>query len=91
MPTLREQGIDAVYTNWRSVIGPPRMARQQVAYWEGVLAKGVQTEEWQKDLERNFWTANFLTGNAATKYVDRQGELFRNVFIELGMAKQESK
>ena len=89
--TLKEQGIASVYTNWRSVIGPKGMARPQLAFWEDALGKAVKTEEWQKDLERNFWTANFLTGNAATKYVDRQGELFRNVFIELGMAKQESK
>ena len=88
VPTLREQGIDGVYTNWRSVIGPPGMARRHVAYWEDVLATVVNTEEWKKDLERNFWTANFLTGTAAGKYVDQQGELFRNVFIELGMAKQ---
>ena len=89
VPTLREQGIDGVYTNWRSVIGPGGMARRHVAYWEDVLAAVVNTEEWKKDLERNFWTANFLTGTAAGKYVDQQGELFRNVFIELGMAKQD--
>jgi putative tricarboxylic transport membrane protein len=91
VPTLREQGIDGVYTNWRSVIGPKHMGRPQVAFWENALAQVVKTDEWQKDLERNFWTANFLTGAAAKKYVDEQGELFRKVFIELGMAKQETK
>lgn len=91
VPTLKEQGIDATYTNWRSVIGPRGMQRPQLAFWEEVLAKTVKTDEWHKDLERNFWTANFLTGAAAKKYVDEQGELFRNVFIELGMAKQEKK
>ena len=85
--TLKEQGIDGVYTNWRSVIGPKGMAHAHVAYWEDVLARVVQTDEWKKDLERNFWTANFLTGAAAKKYVDQQGELFKNVFVELGMAK----
>lgn len=87
VPTLKEQGIDGVYTNWRSVIGPKGMARTHVAYWEDVLAKAVKTDDWQKDLERNFWTDNFLTGNAARQYVDQQGELFRSVFIELGLAK----
>jgi putative tricarboxylic transport membrane protein len=87
-PTLKEQGIDGVYTNWRSVIGPPTLARPQVAYWEGVLAKAVQTDEWRRDLERNFWTANFLTGEPARRYVAQQGELFRAVFVELGLAKK---
>lgn len=87
-PTLKEQGVDAVYTNWRSVIGPRAMARPQVAYWEGVLAKAVQTDDWRKDLERNFWTANFLTGEPARQYVGQQGELFRSILMELGLAKK---
>lgn len=87
-PTLKEQGIDAVYTNWRSVIGPQGMARPQVAYWEGVLAKAVQSEDWRRDLERNFWNANFLTGEPARRYVEQQGDLFRSIFIELGLAKK---
>ena len=87
-PTLKEQGVDAVYTNWRSVIGPRDMARPQAAYWERVLAKAVATEEWKRDLERNFWTANFLTGEPARRYVAQQGELFRSIFIELGLAKK---
>ena len=86
-PTLKEQGIDGVYTNWCSVIGPPAMARPQTAYWEGVLAKAVETDEWKRDLERNFWTANFLTGEPARRYVAQQGELFRSIFVELGLAK----
>ena len=88
VPTLKEQGIDATYTNWRSVIGPKGMGRPQLAFWENALAQTVKTDDWQKDLERNFWTANFLTGDAAKKYVDEQGVLFRKVFIELGMAKE---
>jgi putative tricarboxylic transport membrane protein len=85
-PTLKEQGVDAVYTNWRSVIGPNGLARAQVAYWEGVLAKAVETDDWKRDLERNFWTANFLTGEPARRYVEQQGELFRAIFVELGLA-----
>lgn len=91
VPTLKEQGIDGVYTNWRSVIGPKHMGKPQLAFWEQALAQVVKTDEWQKDLDRNFWTANFLTGAAAKQYVDEQGVLFKNVFIELGMAKQEKK
>jgi putative tricarboxylic transport membrane protein len=89
--TLKEQGIDGVYTNWRSVIGPKVMAREYITYWEKVISAVVKSDEWQADLERNFWTANFLTGAAARQYVEQQGELFRQVFLELGMAKQAAK
>ena len=87
-PTLKEQGIDGVFTTWRSVIGPKGMAREQVAFWEDALAKVIKTDEWQKDLERNFWTSNFMTGNAVRQYIEQQGKLFREIFTELGMARQ---
>jgi putative tricarboxylic transport membrane protein len=86
-PTLREQGIDGIFTTWRSVVGPKAMAREQVAYWEDALAKVVQTDDWQKDLERNFWSANFMTGATVRRYVEEQDKLFREIFTELGMAK----
>ena len=86
-PTLREQGMDAVFTTWRSVIGPRGMGRPQIAFWERALAAAVATPEWQQDLARNYWTPNFTTGSAARQYVEEQGKLFRTIFSELGMAK----
>ena len=72
-----------------SVIGPKAMAREHVAYWEGVLSQVVKSDDWQKDLERNFWSANFMTGAAVRQYVEQQGKLFREIFTELGMAKPQ--
>jgi putative tricarboxylic transport membrane protein len=87
-PTLKEQGIDAVFTTWRSVIGPRGMARDRIAFWTNALAAVVKSDDWQQDLERNFWTPNFLTGDAARQYIENQGRLFREIFTELGMVKQ---
>ena len=87
-PTLKEQGIDGVFTTWRSVVGPKAMAREQVAYWEATLANVIKTDDWQKDLERNFWTSNFMTGATVRRYIEEQGKLFREIFSELGMNKR---
>lgn len=87
VPTLREQGIDATFTTWRSAIGPRGMARPQRTYWEETFAKIVKTDEWQKDMERNFWNANFLTGDAAQQFVVQQDKLYLQLFTELGMVK----
>jgi putative tricarboxylic transport membrane protein len=87
VPTLREQGLDAVFTTWRSVVGPRAMAPTHVAFWEDALVRVVRSDEWQRDLERNFWSLNFITGAAARSYVEQQGRLFREIFTELGMAK----
>lgn len=83
VPTLREQDIDGVYTNWRSVIGPPSMPREQVLFWEEALAAVTGSEEWQRDLARNFWTPNFLTGEPARRYVAEQARQFREIYSVL--------
>ena len=86
-PTFNELGTPAVMSNWRSVIGPKNMPREQVAYWEEAVAQAVRSDEWQKDLERNFWTANFLTGDAARRYMEQQAEQFRAIYGDLGLGK----
>ncbi|MBC7781613.1 MAG: tripartite tricarboxylate transporter substrate binding protein [Proteobacteria bacterium] len=87
VPTLREQGFDGVYTNWRSVIGPPNMPREQVMFWEETLAAVNRSDEWRRDLERNYWTENFLTGEPARKFVADQALQFRAIYGDLAPAK----
>jgi putative tricarboxylic transport membrane protein len=87
-PTFREQGFDAVFTNWRSVIGPKNMRPEHVAYWEGALARVVQSPEWQRDLERNFWTPNLITGADAFKFMERSSQQFRTLWAEIGTKNQ---
>ena len=86
-PTLRDQGIDAVFTTWRNAIAPKGVPRAQVMFWEDALAKAVKSEEWQKDLERNFWTANFMTGAPMHAFLDQQTVLYRKIFDALGLSK----
>jgi putative tricarboxylic transport membrane protein len=87
VPTLKEQGIDALFTTWRNVLGPNELSRAQVTFWEDALAKVVSSEAWSKELERNFWTPNFVTGERAAKYLERESVLYRKIFQEVGLAK----
>jgi putative tricarboxylic transport membrane protein len=91
VPTLKEQGIDAVFTTWRNVLGAKTVTRAQVAFWEDALARAMKSEEWRKDLERNFWTPNFVTGDRARKYLEQQTDLYQKIFLELGLTKQQSR
>jgi putative tricarboxylic transport membrane protein len=84
VPTLKEQGFDAVFTNWRSVIGPKNMRPEHIAYWERALAQVSQTADWKRDLERNYWTSNFLTGADAFRFIDNSSKQFRALWAEIG-------
>jgi tripartite-type tricarboxylate transporter receptor subunit TctC len=46
IPTLKEQGIDAVVDNCHH--GGARFAAQQTAYWDGIMRQMTQSPEWRK-------------------------------------------
>ena len=87
VPTLREQGVDAVVDNFRLVMGPPGMAPPQVAYWEQVLMRLSMAEEWKSDLERNVWENAYRNARDTRRYLDLQYGELKSVLAELGFAK----
>jgi putative tricarboxylic transport membrane protein len=87
VPTWKEQGYDAVVAQWRVLIGPKGMTPGMVAYWENVIRRVMETDEWKKELEENFWIANFQTGAETRKFLDRDYQDARTFMTELGLAK----
>lgn len=87
VPTWREQGYDAVVSNWRSVIGPKGMTAPQLAYWEQALKRITEADEWKKELEANFWTSEFSGSADLRKYMDRDNAQLRALLTDLGLTK----
>ena len=87
VPTWREQGFDAVVSNWRNVIGPKGMSDAQVTFWEEALRRMTEADEWKKELEANFWSSEFMRGAESRKAMERDYALLRTFLIELGLAK----
>ena len=87
VPTLREQGIDIVVSNWRGIVGARGLSAAQVAYWEDVFGKVVAAEEWMKSLEAQFWEGNFLRSREFAKYLENDYNQTRAVMTDLGLAK----
>jgi putative tricarboxylic transport membrane protein len=88
IPTWKEQGINVVFGGWRAIVGPKGMAAAQSAYWEGVLRKVTEMPEWKTDLERNFWSNDFVTGEQFRKDLAHDYAAMKTVLVELGLAKQ---
>lgn len=86
-PTWAEQGFPAVIDTWRGVIGPKGMNAEQIAFWEETLAKAVQTSEWQEELARNTWEANFLKSQQTRKLFEDDYAEYRTILTELGLKK----
>jgi len=87
VPTWREQGINAVVSNWRGVVGPRAMTPAATAYWEGVLRKAVATELWKQELEQLLITDEFLGSRDFRKYLDEEYGEIRALLTALELAR----
>lgn len=87
VPTLHEQGVNVVVSNWRVVIGPRGMTQGQIGFWEGALGRIVQSQEWKTELERSLWEAQHMNSGETRRYLDAQNAEFKAVLGDLGMAK----
>ncbi len=87
IPTWKEQGVDLVYGGWRAIMGPKGLTADQVAYWEGVLRKATETPEWQANLQKNYWSNDFVTSAQFTKDIDKDYNDIKSVLVDLGLAK----
>jgi len=87
VPTWREQGYETAMSNWRGMVGPKGMTEGQIAYWEGVLRRMADSEEWKKELEANFWTSDFMGSAGMRKQLERDNVETRTFLVDLGLAK----
>ena len=89
VPTLKEQGVDAVLANWQGVFGPPKLSPPQVAYWDGVFGRLVKSDEWRRDQEQNLWESDYLNAAEYARFLKADYEQAKTIFIELGLARKE--
>ncbi len=85
LPTLREQGIDAVFFSWRGFIGPKGLTAPQIAFWDQAFARAVQGEDWKQDVATNAWAEDFMGHAATRKHLDSEHELLNGMLAELGV------
>jgi putative tricarboxylic transport membrane protein len=89
IPTFKEQGVDMTSYLWRGFAGPPGLSPAVVDYWVDVLAKVRQTTEWQKGyLEKSVLTDGWVVKEEFARLMDREVEIYREVFARLGMLKK---
>jgi putative tricarboxylic transport membrane protein len=85
LPTLKEQGIDAVFFSWRGFIGPKGLTPAQVAFWDQAFAKLVEGDEWKKDVKQNAWTEDYMTAAETLKHLDSEYVLLKGLLGDLGV------
>lgn len=88
IPTWREQGVNTVFSSYRSIFAPKGLNDAQIAYWERVLAGVDQDEGWRADAERDLLDRQFMNSRETRKYLDEFDAPLKAVLDDLGLLKK---
>ena len=87
IPTFKEQGIDLVIANWRSVVAPPGITPEQKKNLTELVTKMVASTAWKDILKQKGWDDAFLAGDAFDKFLKDEQTRVNNVLKSVGLVK----
>lgn len=89
VPTLREEGIDAVFINWRGIFGIPDMPEEARAFMEDALSKVAGTEEWKAICRQNGWTEAYMGSADFAAFLERTNAEYQDLLKDIGLHRQQ--
>jgi len=87
IPTFKEQGIDLVITNWRSVVAPPGITAEQKKALTDLVTKMVASAAWKDILKQKGWDDAFLPGEPFEKFLKDEQVRVNDVLKSVGLVK----
>lgn len=82
--TMKEQGIDMTFVNWRGFFGAPGLPEDQVAAYQDAIAKMYDTPEWEEVRARNGWVNIYNNGPDFEMFLENQEKVIGDLMKKLG-------
>ncbi len=82
--TMKEQGIDTSFVNWRGFFGAPGLPAEKTAMYQDVIAKMYDTPEWEDVRARNGWVNIHNPGDDFKVFLEDQEKVIGELMKKLG-------
>jgi putative tricarboxylic transport membrane protein len=87
VPTFKEQGVDLVLTNWRSVMGAPGITPAQKQVLVDAIGKLAKSAAWKDILKQKGWDDAYLTGDEFATFLKQEQVRVSRVLASVGLVK----
>ena len=87
VPTFKEQDIDLVITNWRSVMAAPGINDAQKKALNDLVEKLAKSNAWKDILKQKGWDDAYLGGDAFAKFLKDEQVRVDKVLRSVGLVK----
>lgn len=84
VPTLKEQGVDAVFVNWRGFFAAPGLPEAKKRAYIEMLGAMYETPEWEEVRKRNGWVSIYNPDAKFVSFLEGQEEAIGALMKELG-------
>ena len=86
-PTLKEQGYDVTFVNWRGFFGAPGLPAEKADQYRKALAAMYATPEWTAVRDRNGWVDIHNPGDKFSAFLENQEKVIKTLMQQLGFLK----
>lgn len=82
--TMKEQGIDTTFVNWRGFFGAPGLPEDKVAMYQKAISEMYATPEWEEVRARNGWVNIHNSGDDFKAFLEDQEKVIGDLMKKLG-------
>ena len=82
--TMKEQGIDTSFVNWRGFFGAAGMPADKVAMYQKAIDEMYDTPEWEAVRARNGWVNIHNSGDDFKTFLEAQEKVIGDLMKKLG-------
>ncbi len=83
-PTMKEQGLDTTFVNWRGFFAAPGLPEEQLIKMQTAIAAMYDTPEWEEVRARNGWVNIYNNGDDFRTFLEDQEQEIGDLMKTLG-------
>jgi putative tricarboxylic transport membrane protein len=87
VPTLKEQGVNVEFGNWRGVVAPAGVSPADRKALLDTVEAMAKSATWKAELKKQNWEDAYLAGDAFAAFVKASNDQLTKVLKEVGLVK----
>jgi putative tricarboxylic transport membrane protein len=87
VPTLKEQGIDVTFFNWRGLMAPPGIREPDLKVLADAVARMVASPAWKETVAKRQWTDLYQPAAEFTAFIRNDRAKMEGILTDLGLVK----
>jgi putative tricarboxylic transport membrane protein len=87
IPTLKEQGIDVSFFNWRGLMAPPGIRDADLKVLADAIAKMVASPAWKETVAKRQWTDLYQPAPEFAAFIKDDRAKMEGILTDLGLVK----